>query len=81
MRTNDSPGGAVTSVAFSPDGALLAAGCGDGVVRIWDANNGQLLQELTGHYGPVNSVAFAADGTYLVSGSADHRVWIWGVPS
>ena len=28
---------------FSPDGALLAAGCGDGALRVFDAETGRLL--------------------------------------
>ncbi len=30
------PGNYVQSVAFSPDGATLAAGSADGTVRLWD---------------------------------------------
>jgi WD40 repeat protein len=30
------PGGAVNSVAFSPDGTTLAAGSTDHTVRLWD---------------------------------------------
>ena len=40
----------VLSVAFSPDGKLLASGSDDNTVRIWDMATGQELQILTGHY-------------------------------
>lgn len=33
--------GPVYAVAYAPDGATLAAGGGDGMVRIWDARTGQ----------------------------------------
>ena len=36
---------AVYSVAFSPDGALLAAGCRDGKVRVWTMSDGKLTVE------------------------------------
>jgi WD40 repeat protein len=32
--------GHVNNICFSPDGALLASGADDGVVRIWDASSG-----------------------------------------
>src|SRR5262249_57944183 len=33
---------AVTSLAFSPDGKLLAAGCADGKLRLFDGRSGEL---------------------------------------
>ncbi|HEU4753493.1 MAG TPA: hypothetical protein VFU47_10340 [Armatimonadota bacterium] len=37
---------AVYSLAFSPDGATLAAGCRDGKVRLWGMTDGKLIGEL-----------------------------------
>ncbi|GAB4461277.1 MAG: hypothetical protein Kow0070_18660 [Anaerolineales bacterium] len=70
----------VRSVAFSPDGSLLAAGCEDGSLRLWNVATRQPLGEpLTGHSRDVNSVAFSPDGTLLASGSWDNTLRLWDV--
>lgn len=71
----------VTSVVMSPDGRFLAAGSLDTVVRIWDAQNGQLLDKLKGHKDSVYSVAFSPDGNFLVSGSLDKTLKMWDMAS
>ncbi|GAA5928843.1 uncharacterized protein JCM15063_003982 [Sporobolomyces koalae] len=71
----------VTSVVLSPDGKFLAAGSLDTVVRIWDADNGQLVDKLKGHKDSVYSVAFSPDGKFLVSGSLDKTLKMWDMAS
>lgn len=71
----------VTSVVLSPDGKFLAAGSLDTVVRIWDAENGQLVDKLKGHKDSVYSVAFSPDGKFLVSGSLDKTLKMWDMAS
>ncbi|MEM1362721.1 MAG: TIR domain-containing protein, partial [Pseudomonadota bacterium] len=39
----------VLSVAFSPDGTLLAAGCSNGTIQIWDPENRRHIRTLRGH--------------------------------
>jgi len=48
----------VDSVAFSPDGRILASGARDSTFRLWDLTNGSLLRILEGHTEMVKSVAF-----------------------
>jgi len=69
----------VTSVAISPDGRLVAAGSLDNVVRIWDAQTGNLIERLKGHKDSVYSVAFTPDGKGLVSGSLDNTLKHWDI--
>src|SRR5579884_352415 len=38
----------ITSLAFSPDGSLVAAGDGNGTVTLWDARTGRRFARLPG---------------------------------
>jgi tetratricopeptide (TPR) repeat protein len=67
----------VTSVAFSPDGRILASAAGDGTMQLWNPATSQQLRTLTGHAGDVNSVAFRPDGRMLASAGFDKTVRLW----
>ncbi len=81
-RSNNAGGGPgllAMSVAFSPDGKLLASGRYDRTVKLWDVANGKERSSFEGHKGPVFSVSFAPDGKTLASGSGDGTVRFWDV--
>lgn len=67
----------VISVAFSPDGQVLATGGMDGMVKLWEVRTGSLLQNLrTTAYG-INALAFSPDGKLLAAGTLLGRVLVW----
>jgi WD40 repeat protein/energy-coupling factor transporter ATP-binding protein EcfA2 len=70
------------SVAFSPDGNILAATSGDSVT-LFDVTDPRIPRplgpDLTGHTRFVWSVAFSPDGRTLASGSADSTIILWDV--
>ena len=79
----------VTSVAFSPDGKVLATGSADNSVRLWDVATGREIRVFGGHSAGINSVAllginsiaFSPDGKTLASGGWDEAIEIWDLAS
>jgi hypothetical protein len=79
QQLNGHNGGAVYSVAISPDGKLGASGGSDNSIRIWDLKGGKLVSTIQQHWGAVRGLAFIAGGKQLVSASNDNTVRVWDV--
>jgi len=68
----------VRSLAFHPNGRLLASGGQDGVIYLWNTDSGQPVSDpLSGHHGQVSSLAFSPDGSILASGGFDDAIILW----
>jgi WD40 repeat protein len=79
FKSNAPKGQDWVTVAWSPDGRLIATGGHDMVVRVWSALTCQELAKFEGHQGGVVSLAFSPDGKVLASGSKDSTILLWDV--
>ena len=75
----------VRSIAFSPDGGMIASGNQDnvddhstqGTVQLWDVATGENKMTLTEHRDAVFTVAYSPDGLSFISGSGDGTILLW----
>ncbi|WP_017313927.1 WD40 repeat domain-containing protein [Mastigocladopsis repens] len=80
----------VNSLAFTPDGQFLVAGCSQGEIKIWDWQNrsplrtinpaGNLLGSIVSLFNPNGmlwSVAISPDAQIIASGGSNRAIALW----
>ncbi|HEX2869435.1 MAG TPA: hypothetical protein VHO03_20495 [Ignavibacteriales bacterium] len=66
----------ITAMAFSPNDQLLAGGCEDGTVCVWDVKTKALLQTIMGVSGQINALEFSPDGNFLAVAPKSNNILI-----
>ncbi len=67
----------VQSIAFNPNGNVLASGGDDGSIRLWDTRTSTHLRTMTDHTSLITNIVFSGDGKMLASASRDNIVRLW----
>jgi WD40 repeat protein len=73
--------GAITSLAFSANGQLLASVGVDHTLRYWNVANGQLVATVGAHMAGVNAVAVNPNNTAVYTVGGDGYLKFWSLPS
>lgn len=71
----------IPTVAFSPDGQLVASASFDQTARVWEPVSGRNVAVLQGHTKRLNRLAFSPDSRLVVTGSLDQTARVWEAAS
>ncbi|VEL16629.1 unnamed protein product, partial [Protopolystoma xenopodis] len=67
------------TLQFNRLGSLIAIGCNDGKVEIWDYITRRIAKVLVAHAHPVCSISWSRDSKKLLSASTDNTVSMWDI--
>ncbi|SDO22178.1 cytochrome c [Filomicrobium insigne] len=77
-RRFDEHDGAVNAVAFvGEEGKKALAAGDDGVLVLWDLENGKALHRFSGHKGKIVGLAVSPGGRWAATASWDHTARLW----
>lgn len=81
LKTLQGHSRSVYSIAFSPDGQILASGSADATVKLWNLVSFQEITTLRGHTSSIRTVAISSCNQILASGSTDATIKLWNLQS
>lgn len=67
----------VLVTCYSPDCAVVAAGCDDNTIKLWNVVEGEVFRILEGHSNRIWATAFSKEKDLLASGGDDKIVMLW----
>jgi WD40 repeat protein len=79
LRPQPGHQGAVTCLAFSPDGKRVLSGSKDQSVRLWETRTGKETGRYDRHRASITAVAFSPDGRTAASGDLASTVHLWDI--
>jgi hypothetical protein len=77
FRLDNTRPGAISALALSGDGGLLAAGTSAGPIHLWETRRSREIARLIGHTGTISALLFSPDGKMLASGDQNGAVRVW----
>ena len=68
---------AIEDLAFSPDGARVAAGTSAGSIRVLDTNAGEIHQVFSSYGNRATALALSAEGNLLAIAAPENQIALW----
>jgi len=69
----------ITGIVFSNSEKRIASCASDGLIKLWDTQDGSYVYTLSKHEDSVNALAFNSGDSHLISCSSDMKIFIWDI--